>query len=106
METELSVGVRAGVENLVVHRGVRDGDKNRAAGGGVSCTKANDKGLWDAVDDGTRTERNVLVTSNGPRVSGGGPREIGFFHDEGGSKPWAGSCALLCALIYLREKAQ
>ena len=106
MEAELSVGVRAGVENLVVHRGVRDGDKNRAAGWGVSRTRANDKGLWGDVDDSTRTERNVLVTSNGPRVTGGGPRETGVFRDESGGKPWEGSSALLCVLFYLRKKAQ
>ena len=70
VEAELFVGVRAGVENVVVHRGDRDGDKNRAASGGVSRTKTSDKGLWYAVDDGIRTERNVYATSDGPRVAG------------------------------------
>ena len=105
VEAEFSVGVRSGVKNLIVQRGVRDGDQDRAAGGGVSRARANDKGLWDAVDNGTWAERDVLVALNAPRVAGGGPRETGSFLDEGEGKPRAGPCALLRVLLYLREKA-
>jgi hypothetical protein len=48
----------------VVIRGVRDRDKDRAACGGVSRTKVNDIGVRNAVDDGTRAERDGFVTSN------------------------------------------
>ena len=73
MKAELFVGVRAGVEDLVVGRGVCDRDKDRAAGGGVSRTRANDIGVRDAGNDGSRAARDVFVTSNGLVVPGGGP---------------------------------
>jgi hypothetical protein len=106
VQAELVVGVGAGVEDLVVNRGVRDRGKDRAAGGGVSRTRANDIGMRDAGDDGTRVERDVFVTSNGPQAPRGGPRESGSLCDEGRGKPKEKSCALRCVLGDLSEKAQ
>ena len=73
VQAELSIGVGAGVEELVVNRGVRERDKDRTAGGGVSRTRANDIWMRDAGNDGTRAARDGFVTSNGPWVPGGGP---------------------------------
>ena len=106
VEAELFIGLGAGVEDLVVNRGARDRDKDRAAGEGVSRTRTNDIGVRDAGDDGTRAERDVFVTSNGPRVPGGDPREAGSLCNEGRGNPREGSRALRGILGDLSEKLQ